>query len=134
VSKALLLIGSPKSNSVSGKLGQAMLAGLAARGWESQTLRLTGLLEAQEGRARLIGEFLGAEYGAVLELMTRLRPLVLELGLGSSRNAAIFRGLVDSGLLEALKGRDLGKASLLLAGHIPAELHSRIPEILDGLG
>lgn len=61
MSKALLLLGSPRNTSVSRMLGETLLAGLAKRGWESQTLQLTGLLEAQEGRARLAGEFLGAD-------------------------------------------------------------------------
>lgn len=80
-----------------------------------------------------LGDFLGSEYGAALVLMSRLRPLVLELGLGSPKNATIFRGLLDSGLLEALETRDMDQASALLAEHIPSELHTRIPEILDGL-
>ncbi|MFZ5425697.1 MAG: precorrin-2 dehydrogenase/sirohydrochlorin ferrochelatase family protein [Thermodesulfobacteriota bacterium] len=80
-----------------------------------------------------LGEFLGSEYGAALVLMSRLRPLVLELGLGSPRNGAIFRGLIDSGLLEALERRDAATAKDLLERHVPSELHPRIPEILDGL-
>lgn len=80
-----------------------------------------------------LGEFLGSEYGSVLALMNRLRPMVLELGLGSPKNATIFRGLLDSGILEALERKDQAKASELLAGHIPPQLHARIPEILDGL-
>lgn len=80
-----------------------------------------------------LGEFLGSEYGALLMLMSRLRPLVLELGLGSPRNSAIFRGLVDSGILEALSQADKTTAADLLTRHIPAELHPRIPELLDGL-
>ncbi|GFK94243.1 Siroheme synthase [Fundidesulfovibrio magnetotacticus] len=80
-----------------------------------------------------LGEFLGTEYGAALLLMSRLRPLVLELGLGSPRNGAIFRGLVDSGLLEALEARDQATAADLLERHIPTQLAPRIPELLDGL-
>ena len=80
-----------------------------------------------------LGEFLGSEYGAALLLMSRLRPLVLELGLGSPRNAGIFRGLVDSGLLEALERKDMAAAADLLAAHVPGQLHNRIPELLDGL-
>lgn len=80
-----------------------------------------------------LGEFIGEEYGAALVLMSRLRPLVLEMGLGSPRNAVIFRGLLDSGMLEALERGDKAGASELLARHIPDELHPRIPEILDGL-
>jgi hypothetical protein len=59
--KALLLLGSPREKSVSRMLGEALLARLAQRGFESAALRLTGLMEAQEGRARLSGEFLGAD-------------------------------------------------------------------------
>jgi len=80
-----------------------------------------------------LGEFLGTEYGAALLLMSRLRPLVLELGLGSPRNAAIFRGLVDSGLLEALEAKDATTAADLLERHIPDPIKPRIPELLDGL-
>jgi hypothetical protein len=61
MSKALLLIGSPRSKSTSRVLGEALLEGLLARGWQCETLVLPGLLEAQEGRARLWGEFLGAD-------------------------------------------------------------------------
>lgn len=61
MSKALLLVGSPRDRSTSQVLGQAMLDALAANGFECGTLRLTGLLETQEGRARLLGEYLGAD-------------------------------------------------------------------------
>ncbi|MBI4805816.1 MAG: NAD(P)H-dependent oxidoreductase [Desulfovibrio sp.] len=61
MSKVLLLIGSPRSKSTSRVLGEYLVDGLTARGWQSETLVLPGLLEAQEGRARLWGEFLGAE-------------------------------------------------------------------------
>lgn len=60
MNKALLLIGSPRKLSVSRLLGEDLLRGLTARGFETQTLVLPGLLETQEGRARLAGEFLGA--------------------------------------------------------------------------
>jgi precorrin-2 dehydrogenase / sirohydrochlorin ferrochelatase len=66
-------------------------------------------------------------------LMSRLRPLVLGLGLGSPRNAEIFRGLVDSGLLDVLERRDRTEAHQFLAGHLPPELANTIPEILDGI-
>lgn len=59
--KALLLLGSPRERGTSMLLGKALLEGLASRGWETETLRLAGLLEAQGGRARLIGEFTGAD-------------------------------------------------------------------------
>lgn len=61
MTKVLLLVGSPRDRSTSQVLGQAMLDALAANGFECGTLRLTGLLETQEGRARLLGEYLGAD-------------------------------------------------------------------------
>jgi len=61
VSKALLLVGSPRDKSTSQVLGQTILNALAAKGFECETLRLTGLLETQEGRARLLGAYLGAD-------------------------------------------------------------------------
>lgn len=61
MTKALLLVGSPRDTSTSQVLGQAMLDALAAKGFACETLRLTGLLETQEGRARLLGAYLGAD-------------------------------------------------------------------------
>lgn len=61
MTKALLLVGSPRDASTSQVLGQAMLDSLAANGFACETLRLTGLLETQEGRARLLGAYLGAD-------------------------------------------------------------------------
>jgi len=80
-----------------------------------------------------LGEFLGAEYGAALTLMSRLRPMILELGLGSPANAGVFRGLIESGILTALKEKDSAKASDLLRAHLPEQIAPRIPELLDGL-
>lgn len=80
-----------------------------------------------------LGDFLGSEYGATLTLMGRLRPLVLELGLGPQKNSNIFRGLVHSGLLEALKEGDTAKALELLERFVPAQLHPRLTELMDGL-
>lgn len=58
--KAVLLIGSPRGRGVSATLGEALLARLKGLGVETETLRLTGLMESQEGRARLHGAYLGA--------------------------------------------------------------------------
>lgn len=78
-------------------------------------------------------DYLGSQYGAVLTLMSRLRPMVLALGLGSPANGAIFKGLVHSGLLDALKRADRDAAGRELAQFLPEALHARIAELLDGL-
>ena len=51
--QALLLLGSPRAGSVSASLGGYLLERLAEAGLVCDTVSLTGLLEAQEGRARL---------------------------------------------------------------------------------
>jgi len=81
-------------------------------------------------------EAYGQEYALFLDLMGRLRPLVLALGLETGANSAIFRSLVGSRLLEALKLGDAALAQAELAAHLPPELspqlHEMITEILHG--
>jgi len=59
----LLLAGSPRGQGVSLMLGGELLARMAALNpaLEQQTVRLTGLLDVQEGRARLLGAFAWAD-------------------------------------------------------------------------
>lgn len=75
----------------------------------------------------------GPEYALFLELMGRLRPLILGLGQETEANTGLFRSLVDSRLLEALKRGDAALARAELAAHIPPQLHDSITEILHGL-
>jgi precorrin-2 dehydrogenase/sirohydrochlorin ferrochelatase len=81
-------------------------------------------------------EAYGQEYALFLDLMGRLRPLVLALGLDTGVNTAIFRSLVGSRLLEALKLGDAALAQAELAASLPPELspqlHEMITEILHG--
>ena len=82
---------------------------------------------------RDLQEAYGPEYGRFLEIMARLRPLVLGLGQETGANTGIFRSLVDSRLLAALKHDDAALARAELAAHIPPQLHDSITEILHGL-
>ena len=79
-----------------------------------------------------LGEFLGGEYGALLMLMSRLRPLVLGLDLGSAANGAIFRRLVDSPLVEALEQGDATAAEAILRDILPAALHGQAGALVSG--
>ncbi len=75
----------------------------------------------------------GAEFAGFLMIMGRLRPMVLELGLETKQNTKIFRGVVDSDLLELLESNDFDAAGLVLRDVLPEPLHSKIPELLHGL-
>jgi precorrin-2 dehydrogenase / sirohydrochlorin ferrochelatase len=78
-------------------------------------------------------ETYGREYALFLDLMGRLRSLILALGQETGVNTKIFRKLVDSRLLEALKRGDATLARTELAAHLPPQLHDMITEILHGL-
>lgn len=75
----------------------------------------------------------GEEYAQFLELMSRIRPRVLALGEQTEVNSALFRRLVGSRLLEALRRGDTALAETQLSAILPAALHPLIPELLDGL-
>ena len=70
-------------------------------------------------------EAYGPEYGLFLELMGRLRPLVLALGQSTAANTEIFRALVGSRLLEALRLGDAALARAELATHLPLNLSAK---------
>lgn len=82
---------------------------------------------------RELQESFGDEYGHLLTLMGRIRPLMLGLGLETKDNTAVFRTLVNSELLTALKGEDLDAAAQILKESLPEPLHANIPELIDGL-
>lgn len=74
-----------------------------------------------------------ANHGRLVVFMERVRPLVLDIGLGSAENAVIFRNLAYSRLGELLAGGDMAAVRDLLAIVLPASLHCHIEELLDGL-
>jgi precorrin-2 dehydrogenase/sirohydrochlorin ferrochelatase len=64
--------------------------------------------------------------------MSRLRPLVLGLGLGSETNSAIFRKLVNSSLLEALERGDASASTAIVRDILPAALHDQAAALVSG--
>lgn len=79
-----------------------------------------------------LGEFLGDEYGALLVLMSALRPMVLALGLPTEENSALFRKLVHSSLLDALERGDAAAAENVLREILPAALHGVAAGLIAG--
>ena len=79
-----------------------------------------------------LGEFLGTEYGALLLLMSQLRPLVMALDLGTPANSKLFRDLVHSSLLEALGQGDAARAEAILRDILPASLHGEAAGLVAG--
>ncbi len=82
---------------------------------------------------RELEAWFGEHYAAMVRVMARLRPMVLALGLEQADNAALFRGLAESALPDALQGRNMPEAARILRQRLPEALHARIPEVLDGI-
>jgi precorrin-2 dehydrogenase/sirohydrochlorin ferrochelatase len=94
-----------------------------------------------EGRSPALARFLreeletviGARFDALLAVLERLRPRLLELGLTPEADACVFRALVRSPLAEHLQKGEERQAEALLRGLLPAPLQARAGEFLDGL-
>lgn len=82
---------------------------------------------------RELQENFGEEYANLLTAMGRIRPLMLGLGLETKDNTVVFRKLVNSELLDAMKAGNLDSAMEILKESLPQPLHANIPELLDGL-
>ena len=74
----------------------------------------------------------GKEYELLVDILGRLRPLLLASGRETSENTAVFRAVVESGLLSALANEDLDRAALHLRETLPQDMHENIGEILHG--
>lgn len=81
---------------------------------------------------RDLQESFGEEYACLLAVMGRIRPLMLGLGMETPENTEVFRTLVNSDLLAAVKARDLDAATEILKESLPEPLHANIPELLNG--
>jgi precorrin-2 dehydrogenase/sirohydrochlorin ferrochelatase len=94
-----------------------------------------------EGRSPALARFLreeleaviGARFDALLALLERLRPRLLELGLTPEADADVFRALVRSPLAEHLQKGEEQQAEALLRELLPPQLRPRAGEFLDGL-
>ena len=114
-------------------IGSFIVPATVTRGDLTLAVSTAGQSPAMTKRIRRdLQESFGDEYASLLSVMGRIRPLMLGLGLKTDENTAVFRTLVDSDLLAALKGRNLDAAGEILKESLPEPLHAYIPELLDG--
>jgi len=78
-------------------------------------------------------ESFGPEWGVMADLMGRLRPIVLKLGMGSEENGRLFRALVESPLMERIRAKDKDGAVQTLNEHLPREIHAEAAGIANEL-
>jgi precorrin-2 dehydrogenase/sirohydrochlorin ferrochelatase len=94
-----------------------------------------------EGRSPALAKFLreeleagiGARFDALLTLMERVRPRLLELDPAPGVDAGVFRALVRSPLAEHLQKGETREAEALLRDLLPEPLRARVGEFLHGL-
>jgi precorrin-2 dehydrogenase/sirohydrochlorin ferrochelatase len=79
---------------------------------------------------RELGDVFGAHYGRFLAFMGDLRPTVLGLGRPTDENTELFRRLVESGLMEAMREGDQARAETIVRETLPAELVDPAVELL----
>jgi len=76
--------------------------------------------------------FVGKRYTHLLQVLSRLRPLLFDLGLPTQKNTALFRALVHSPLAGQLECGDRAGAEATLSRLLPEPLLDRVGEILHG--
>jgi len=114
--------------------GSFIVPSCVTRGELSIAISTSGTSPALTKRIRKdLQDRFGEEYARFLQLMSRLRPRVLALGRDTEENSALFRHLVGSRLLEALRLGDKTLAQAELSALLPTELHHIIAELLDDL-
>jgi len=82
---------------------------------------------ARRVRQQLEAQF-GPEYGALTRLLGRIRPVVLNEGGDSAAHADLFRDIVNTPILEALRRGDTAACAAILQRALPPSLHHHIEE------
>ena len=81
--------------------------------------------------------WLGGGYVPLARFLEKLRPILLNLGLGSDRNAEIFRALCSpefrSCFRAAYAARDHKRILRMAEASLPPGLHGSLKELLNGL-
>ncbi|WP_045219844.1 precorrin-2 dehydrogenase/sirohydrochlorin ferrochelatase family protein [Desulfonatronum thioautotrophicum] len=77
-----------------------------------------------------LGACFGPEYARFLAIMRRLRPILLELGLPTATNTALFRELTQSQLLDAVQSGDDSRILEVLRRHLPESLHHGLEDVI----
>ena len=86
--------------------------------------------------ARILREdleiFVGKRYTHLLQVLSRLRPLLFNLKLSAQENTAVFHALLHSPLAGQLERGDRAAAEGTLSSLLPEPLLGRVGEILHG--
>jgi len=114
--------------------GSFIVPAMVKRGDLTIAISTSGQSPAMAKRIRKeLQENFGDEYDKLLTLMGRIRPLLLDLKLDTKANTVVFRTLVNSNILVAIKSQNLDVITEILEESLPEQLSANITELLDGL-
>lgn len=104
---------------------------LISRGDLNIAISTDGSSPALAGKIKQeLDQLFGPEHEAWLDLLKRLRPLILELGLPQSENKAIFQSLTEDSLLAAIRAGDRQALKQALRQRLPAAVQAKLGAIL----
>jgi precorrin-2 dehydrogenase / sirohydrochlorin ferrochelatase len=111
-----------------------ILPALHIQGDLTVAVSTAGMSPALSKRIRKdLNRVFGPEYAVLVELMGRLRPLVISLGLPTAENTEIFSAVVNSSVLELLRLGDREAVEGLLRSILPEPLHPQLRGLVDEL-
>jgi precorrin-2 dehydrogenase / sirohydrochlorin ferrochelatase len=111
-----------------------ILPALHTQGDLTVAVSTSGMSPALSKRIRKdLNRVFGPEYGVLVRLMGRLRPIVIGLGLPTAENTRIFSAVIESPILETLRRSDREETVELLRTLLPEPLHAQLRGLVDEL-
>jgi precorrin-2 dehydrogenase / sirohydrochlorin ferrochelatase len=111
-----------------------ILPALHTQGDLTVAVSTAGMSPALSKRIRKdLDRVFGPEYAILVELMGRLRPMVIGLGLPTAENTGIFSAVVNSPILETLRRGDREEVADLLRSMLPEPLHPQLRGLVNEL-
>ena len=111
------------------ELGQIAIPAVIRQGGLTLTISTEGASPALSRKWRHELEEWVCQHTLMVDLMAKLRPLILSLQRDSKENSHLFRNLVASPLEDLLRSKQFAEAKELLEALLPKELHSQIIEM-----
>ncbi len=114
--------------------GDVVLPAVLERGDLLLAVSTCGASPALSARIKKdLASMYGPEYASLTTLMSRVRNLVLPLGLPQEDNQRIFHAILDSNAAQLLKNGDRQGLQRLLQRILPAGAHTHIQEMTHAL-
>lgn len=117
-----------------GTPGDFIVPASIEKGAISLSISTGGNSPALSRRLRIdLEEWMGNRYTALADILGKVRPELLKLGLTTKENTFIFRKIVNSSLAELIEKNQKSEAEELLKSILPEELESLAIKVLNDI-